>query len=709
MTARPDVLNAAEPVRIGSGGDAITLVEGATFCLSDRWGDILAGRPHGLFFRDARVLSRWELRVDGQPAEPLSVQTPEAFAAQFILRRAPRPGRADSTLLVVRDRLVADGLRETVWLHNLDHQESTVVSLELHADADFADLFSVKEGRAPLVSAEMTVMNGELLLHERADQVRGLSVSASGDPVVVPGSFTWRVVVPPDQRWQTEIVVAPTLANQKVRTRFRRGGQVESSTPARKMKAWRDTATYVESDHRVLTAVLRQTERDLGALLIHDDTGRGRSFVAAGAPWFMTLFGRDSLLTAWMALPLDVALSVGTLQQLAAVQGRRVDPITEEQPGRIMHEIRRGPASSDVLGGNIYYGSVDATPLFVMLLAECWRWGADENAVRSLLPAADAALTWADRYGDRDDDGFIEYRRGTDRGLLNQGWKDSSDGINDESGHTAEPPIAVCEVQGYQYAALLGRAELAEGFGDMCAAARLREAAAVLRNRFLEAFWLPEKGWYAIALDGGKRAVDALSSNVGHCLWTGIATDEHAAAIVERLCGEQMDSGFGLRTLATTMGAYNPMSYHNGSVWPHDTAIAVAGLLRYRHIPGALPLAERLATGLLDAAHAFGGRLPELFCGFPRTQFGSPVPYPSSCSPQAWASAAPLLLLRSFLGLDPHVPKRRISVSPHLPQAWGRVALTDLRLGATTVHLEAEGETVKIHGIPDDWQPLTEG
>ena len=243
----------------------------------------------------------------------------------------------------------------------------------------------------------------------------------------------------------------------------------------------------------------------------------------------------------------------------------------------------------------------------------------------------------------------------------------------------------------------------------MCAAARLREAAAVLRNRFLEAFWLPEKGWYAIALDGAKRAVDALSSNVGHCLWTGIATDEHAAAIVERLSSEQMDSGFGLRTLATTMGAYNPMSYHNGSVWPHDTAIAVAGLLRYRHIPGAWALAEQLATGLLDAAHAFGGRLPELFCGFPRTQFGSPVPYPSSCSPQAWASAAPLLLLRSFLGLDPHVPKRRISVSPHLPQQWGRVALTDLRLGATTVHLEAEGETVKINGIPDDWQPLTEG
>ena len=324
---------------------------------------------------------------------------------------------------------------------------------------------------------------------------------------------------------------------------MRRGEHVGSSDPARKIEAWRDTATNVETGHQVLNAVLRQTESDLGALLIHDDTGRGRAFVAAGAPWFMTLFGRDSLLTAWMALPLHVGLSIGTLQQLASVQGRRVDPITEEQPGRIMHEIRRGPASADVLGGSIYYGSVDATPLFVMLLAECWRWGADEAAVRALLPAADAALAWAENHGDRDGDGFVEYHRATDRGLINQGWKDSFDGINDAAGHTAEPPIALCEVQGYQYAALLARAELADGFGDATAAARLRDRADTLRGKFLDAFWLPEKGWYAIALDGSKRHVDALTSNVGHCLWTGIATDEHAEQLIERLAA----SGDGLR------------------------------------------------------------------------------------------------------------------------------------------------------------------
>lgn len=702
----PNALNSGEPAGIGFDGDTVTLVEGASFCLSDRHGDVAADCSHGLFFRDARVLSRWELRVDGRPPEPLSVQIPEAFAAQFISRRTPRAGLADSTLLVVRERLVADGMRETITLHNLDG-ESTVVTLELHADADFADLFAVKEGRAPVRGAELTVVNDELVLHDRADYIRGLTVTATGDPAVLPGSFTWRVVVGPHERWQVDVVVQPTLANQSVKSRFRSGEQLESSAPAQKMEAWRDTATNVEADHATLAEVLQRTESDLGALLIHDETGDGRPFVAAGAPWYMTLFGRDSLLTAWMALPLDCGLSVGTLQRLAEVQGRRIDPITEEQPGRILHEIRRGPASEDVLGGTVYYGAVDATPLFVMLLAESWRWGADEESVRSLLPAADAALMWATRFGDRDGDGFIEYQRATDRGLINQGWKDSFDGINDAIGRTAEPPIALCEVQGYHYAALLARAELAEAFDDAALAQRLRDRARTLRSQFLDAFWLDDKGWYAIALDARKQPVDALTSNVGHCLWTGIATDEHAAAIIDRLSDTEMNSGFGLRTLATTMGAYNPMSYHNGSVWPHDTAIAIAGLMRYRHVPGAVQLAEQLAAGLLDAADAFGGRLPELYCGFPRTEFSSPVPYPTSCSPQAWASAAPLLLVRAFLGLDPHVPKRQIEVSPALPQDWGRLALTDLRLGNVVVNIDAYGHDVKVSGVPDDWDVVT--
>jgi glycogen debranching enzyme len=696
-------LNAGESASIGAGGEAVTLVESATFCLSDRQGDIRGNGSAGLFFRDARVLSRWEMRVDGRAPESLSVQTPEAFAAQFVLRRAPRPGLADSTLLIVRERLVADGMRETISLHNLD-DESTVVTVELLVDADFADLFSVKEGRPAGGGAQMSVVDGELVLQDRSDMMRGLKVTASSSPVVSPGAITWRIVVPARQCTQLELLAQPTWANQSVTSRFRDDEKLETSAPGRKIKAWRDTTTTVEADHPALAQVLTRTESDLGALLIDDDASGGRPFVAAGAPWYMTLFGRDSLLTAWMALPMDVGLSIGTLQQLAETQGRHHDPVTEEQPGRIMHEIRRGPASTDALGGNVYYGSVDATPLFVMLLGEAWRWGADDASVRALLPAADAALTWAERHGDTDGDGFIEYRRATDRGLINQGWKDSFDGINDAAGHVADTPVALCEVQGYHYAALLARAELADAFDDPGRAAALRSRAEDLKARFLDAFWLADRGWYAVALDGRKRQIDALTSNVGHCLWTGIATDEHAERMVERLLADDMSSGFGLRTLASTMGAYNPMSYHNGSIWPHDTAIAIAGLMRYAHVPGAVALAERLADGLLDAATAFGGRLPELYCGFSRTQFRLPVPYPTSCSPQAWSSAAPLLLVRSFLGLEPHVPQRRLTVHPQLPTSWGRVALHDLRLGDRTVHIQAEGEDVKVDGLDEQWQ-----
>lgn len=703
----PSPLNAGEPAGLGAYGETITLVEGGSFCLSDRRGDVEPGRPQGLFFRDARVISRWELLVDGKPPEPLSVLSPEAFAARFVLRRPPQAGLADSTLLVTRDRMVADGMHELITLENMG-REATAVVLELHVDADFVDLFSVKEGRSGGRRAEMTTADGELLLHDRSDLSRGLALTSTVEPMVLPGTMIWRVVVPAGGRWHTEITASPAGAAQRPPTQGTVGERYRASEPVRKIQAWRATATDITSDSQLLTRVLRRTESDLGALQIHSDSGTGRPFVAAGAPWFMTLFGRDSLLTAWMSLPLEVDLALGTLQQLAELQGQTLDPLVEEEPGRIMHEMRRGPAVGQVLGGQIYYGTVDATPLFVMLLGECLRWGADPAAIQALLPAADQAIAWITEYGDRDGDGFVEYQRATDRGLINQGWKDSFDGINFAEGRLAEAPVALCEVQGYVYAAFLARAELAEAFGDHPTATRFRDRAAQLRIKFTEQFWLPERGWYAVALDGGKRKVDALTSNVAHCLWSGIATDEHAAELVGHLSGAEMDSGFGLRTLATSMGAYNPMSYHCGSVWPHDTAIAVAGLMRYRHVPGAAELATRLSGGLLDAAAAFDGRLPELFCGFPRGRFAAPVPYPTSCSPQAWASAAPLLLVRSFLGLNPDVPNRTLTISPRVPSDWGRLVLSEFRLGDTTLDLEAAGDHVRTSGVPEDWELIIE-
>ncbi|WP_280385551.1 glycogen debranching N-terminal domain-containing protein [Nocardia wallacei] len=696
-----EIFNAGPPVPVnGGGGGTVTLVEASTFCLSDHLGDIHAGTSQGLFYRDARVISRWELRLDGHLPEHLSVLTPEAFRARFVLRKLPRQGVADSTVLVLRRRMIGDGMREIIVVHNLG-EEATAMTVTLTADSDFADLFAVKAGQVQNSGCELAAGDHELHLSDRQDPGRGLTIRADGNPATHAGTLSWQIVVPPRGQWQTTVCCQPIVGHRAIETNF---GDDDQDSPTFKIKQWRATATTLTASDPGITSILQRTESDLGALRIDDQGPGSPTYVAAGAPWFMTLFGRDSLLTSWMALPLDSDLAMGTLQQLANLQGTQVNPITEEEPGRIMHEMRHGPAGDEVLGGTVYYGTVDATPLFVMLLAECRRWGADETAIKALLPAADAALSWIDHYGDSDSDGFVEYRRKTEQGLANQGWKDSWDSINFADGHLADPPIALCEVQGYVYAARQGRAEMAEAFGDTVTASRLRGQAAELKQRFAEAFWLPGSGWYALALDGKKNQVDALSSNVGHCLWTGIVDDEHAAILVDRLANEGMDCGFGLRTLSSRMGRYNPMSYHNGSVWPHDTAIAVAGLLRYQHIPGAAELAERLAGGLLEAILAFGARPPELFCGFERTGFPSPVPYPTSCSPQAWASASTLLLMRSFLGLQPDVPRRTLTLAPRLPDRAGRVRLSDLRLGPATVNIQAKGTTVKVDGLPSDWQ-----
>jgi glycogen debranching enzyme len=682
-----DPFNAGESVAIRGDNGIITVIEGTTFCLSSRDGDITPGGASGLFVDDARVLSRLSVLLDGQRCDHLSTRASSADQAEFVLRRRPGAGAADSTLLVVRVRHVDRGLHETITLENVG-REATTATLTVHVDADFADLFTVKNGGPTTGRHVATVATDELTLRSVHDTGRSIRVRATGQPVVSPSALTWRIVIPPRGRWQTTIDFDAST----------------DDTPSAHLAPMdQDAAEALPHGHETvlgvanpgIAAVLDRTIADLDSLRMIDER-TGHTYVAAGAPWFMTLFGRDSLLTAWMALPLDVGLAVGTLQTLASLQGTVVDAITEEEPGRILHEQRRGPDSDLALGGQRYYGSVDATPIFVMLLAEAARWGADLDTIRALLPHADAALAWLDEYGDRDGDGFVEYRRATDRGLINQGWKDSFDGVNNAAGQIAVAPVALCEVQGYAYAARQARAYLADLFDDRAAAQHWRDRAATLRDAFAEAYWVPKSRWLAIALDGDKIQMDALTSNLGHCLWTGIVSDEHAAHIVAALASPAMNTGYGLRTLSTDMGAYNPMSYHNGSVWPHDTAIGIAGLMRYRHIPGAVELAHALAAGLFDAATAFGDRLPELFCGFGRDTFAPPVPYPTSCSPQAWASAAPLLVLRAFLGLAPDLPAGRVELVPDLPEAWGAVALEHVHLGAMSATINAKGATGSV-------------
>ena len=368
--------------------------------------------------------------------------------------------------------------------------------------------------------------------------------------------------------------------------------------------------------------------------------------------------------------------------------------MTEEQPGKILHEVRLGADLSLALGGDsVYYGSIDSTPLFVMLVGQALRWGVPIEKLRELVPAVDRAINWIEVYGDRDGDGFVEYQRSTDRGLLNQGWKDSFDSIAFADGRPARTPIALAEVQGYVYAAYLARADLAEALGED--GTPWRDKAADLKRRFHEAFWLPSLGFYALALDGDKRPVDVRTSNIGHCLWTGIVDDSVAEQVVQHLLSPAMFTGFGLRTLSSDATSYNPVSYHNGSVWPHDTVIGASGIARY----GFRAEAERVLAGLLDAAEAFGGRLPELFCGFDRADVPVPVPYPTSCSPQAWAAAVPFEVLRLVVGLDAHVPQGLLTATRAMPLA-GHVDIDGLRLGDRTVTLHADASDVRVEGWP---------
>jgi glycogen debranching enzyme len=687
------------------GSGLVTLLEETTFCISDASGDIVPSGAQGLFFRDTRFISRLELRLDGELPESVAVQPNDPFRCTFLARRPPGPLRADSTLLIIRRRYVGNGMRDDITLRNLGH-EPTSAHLTVAVASDFADLFEVKEGqdRHHDDDVEVSAEDGALWLRcRRGANVGIVSVTATGDPSAAPGLLTWQAVIPSGASWTASLQVTPSLDGTDVTPHYGDDQPIEQTTPARRLAEWRRRSPLLLTSDERLAATFATSTEDVGALRIF---GRGsndrgepeeQAVIAAGAPWFMTLFGRDSLITSWMLLPLDLSLALNTLRTLASLQGERENPLTEEQPGRILHETRSGRDASLALGGgSVYYGTVDATPLFVMLLGELARWGLSADLADELLPHADRALDWIVNYGDRDGDGLVEYQRATEQGLVNQGWKDSFDAITFASGQIAEPPIALAEVQGYVYAAYLARAHFARERGETEAALHWTEKARTLRREFNRAFWLPDRGYFAIGLDGEKRPIDSLASNMGHCLWTGIVDRDKAEPVAQHLTSRQMFSGFGIRTLAADMGAYNPMSYHNGSVWPHDNAICAAGLMRY----GFVPQAQQVATGILEAADRFGHRLPELFCGFDRGDFAAPVSYPTSCSPQAWAAAAPFLLLRTLLRFDPAVPAGKVWCAPQVPERLLPLRVEALHIGEHRVSVDVSRAGWRIDGLP---------
>ncbi len=655
--------------------DEISILDGSTFLVCDRRGDIDASpdQAHGLFYRDTRFLSRWTLRADGTPLDVLSTDETQYFSAQFFLVPPGGDVNANPSTSVIRKRMVGDGFHEDITVIN-HGAEVLELELRLQAGSDFADLFEVKDALAKKGLTYSRVDGRTLVLgYCRDDFVRETHIETSQEGEVDADGFTFRLELAPRSEWTTCVLVQPVA---ETACAIKYGHDDEEARPAigMSLEQWLDEAPRVRSDWDALAHVYRRSLIDLAALRFTSELFPDQALPAAGLPWFMTIFGRDSLITSYQALPFVPELAATTLRVLARYQGTKVDPFRDEAPGRILHEIRFGELTHfEERPHSPYYGAADTTPLFLILLDEVERWTGDAALARELEPAARAALAYLDAYGDLDGDGYLEYERAQDTGLENQCWKDSWDSIRFADGTIAKGPIATCEIQGYVYDAKLRAARLArEIWGDAALADRLEIEAATLRDRFDRDFWLPGRGHYALALDGEKRPVDSLTSNIGHLLWSGIVPDERARALARLLVGERLFSGWGVRTMAQGEGGYNPIRYHNGTVWPHDNSLIAAGLARY----GFRDEAATVALATLEAATYFRYRLPEVFAGYRRARTGFPVEYPTASSPQAWATGAPLLLLRTLLGLEPD--GEVLHSDPSLPEAIGRIEITGI-------------------------------
>jgi glycogen debranching enzyme len=677
----PDSLRPLQPLM----HEETVVLRAPTQAWSANDGSMGSAAIHGLYFSDVRILSEQTVAVGGQAGEHLATLADAADSVRFVaLQRHLDEAGADPGIRSTQTRTATiGGVAETLLVESqLDTEIVTTVRVTLRAE--LSDLDHVKAGFGIASTPEVTVAdgtthwtNGAVTASLRAQDAM-VSLDSSGEIVL-----DWDIRIPAHGTATINWAVSARDADAVVRGVER---------PA----SW-SIPTIAAGDDRLgrwVTAALD----DLDALRLSTVAEPDRVFLAAGAPWFFTLFGRDSLWAARFMLPLGTKLAGDTLRILARLQGRAEVADTAEQPGKIMHELRRGTLSipgEDISLPPLYYGTIDATALWVNLLHDAWKWGLPDDEVRALLPNLVAALEWMRDFGDADGDGLLEYVDETGRGLTNQGWKDSGDSVQWKDGQLAEGPIALCEVQAYAYEAATHGAELFDHFG-LDGASEWRSWASRLQARFNETFWIEDAAgdYPAIALDAHKRAVDTVTSNLGHLLGTGLLDERQAALVARRLSSPELNSGYGLRTMSTDAAGYWPLSYHGGSVWAHDTAIAISGLAH----DGFAEEATALSAGLLAAASGFHYRMPELHSGDPAALFPTPIPYPAACRPQAWSAAAAISVLSSALGLRPDAASGTLSVSPST--TFGALRLEGLRLGTADVSLtvNADGEVTAASG-----------
>lgn len=751
----------------------VTLKDDFTFLVSNDSGDVELGpQGSGMYLRDTRYLSRLELLVDGKKPSLLSFTTDYNIGATFRLSAnyfgssvqdgelgAAEAGRA---IGIARRRYIEHGLVESLEFTNY-YPEAITIEVTLLVGADFLDMFEVRGMPRTVsghtVSAQVQTAGAQganglktragttVLLHTHpagrggAGAEHTLLFQCSDTPVSwkelgSPGSTAgtsgtsgtsgtpahevalyYLLHLPPREPITLHLVALPEPEATGVETpTLTAGAGIKPADSFRQRVAlarrvftqWQQACTRINTSSYKLNRILETSILDLRSLMQQEPQGL---VVTAGLPWFFALFGRDSLITSLETLMLNPTIAVDTLRALAAYQATEVDDWRDSEPGKILHELRRGDMT---LAGEVphspYYGSIDSTLLYMMLFAETLKWTNSQSLFDELWGSVRKALDWAWQWGDIDGDGYIEFKTRSSRGIKHQGWKDSDESLGGTLGPRPEPPIALAEVQGYYYAALLGVAGALRRYGSAVnaplredLASRLEQQAAALKKQFNHDFWWEEEGFYVHALDGKKAQVRDVTSNIGHCLWTGIVDEARAARVVARIMQPDMRSGWGVRTISANDPTYNPMSYHNGSVWPHDNAIMVAGLRRYDFKAEML----QVATEVLDAAATFTGyRLPELYCGFSRgegvEQESAPAAYPVSCSPQAWAAGSPVMILQALLDIEADAGELRAGDKMILPQGLERVELRGVKVGATTRDLNLERGLRAADGLASD-------
>jgi glycogen debranching enzyme len=697
------------PIEISVGPPVLTINQGSTFMVTDLNGEIAAGSELGVFARDTRFVSHWAIFANGESWERLTSSPTSHYGERIYLTNrafATEQGIVtDGTLALTIGRSVSDGVHEDLDVHNFSLTPVRFI-LEVALRSDFADLFEVKSHkfvRRGHVATSWDEQNGEMsTTYENQDFRRRLAYRPfnSGSPArYANGRVSFEIELAPGASWHTccdYILVEGSQVRAPSRDCEGASGGPQNTREDELQRAWEDQATKLTTRNEDVYRLFQRSVQDMGALRIHDhDLAPDVWLPAAGVPWFVTIFGRDSLIVSLQNMLVHAGFARGALKKLSELQATEMDDYRDAEPGKIPHEIRFGElAHFKKIPHTPYYGTADATPLYLITLHEAWKWLGDDSLLQEYCDVAERCLAWIDRHGDLDGDGFQEYQTRSSVGYENVGWKDARDAVVYPDGSQVRQPKALCELQGYVFDAWMRTAEVFDALGEPGRAEELRGKAADLRQRFEERFWCEDVGFYAYALDPDKQPVPTIASNAGHLLWSGIARPDHAERVVKRFLEPDMWTGWGIRTLSSQNPAYNPFSYQLGSVWPHDNGIIALGFKRY----GFAAEAARIARDISEAAsHFVSYRLPELYAGIAREARSFPVQYRGANVPQAWAAGSIFHLLQAILGIQADALNRRLYVDPKLPAWLPDVSLRGLVAGGCSLDLRfwREGERTR--------------